>query len=188
MIYLLLFAEFFKIGLFAIGGGLAALPFLYELAPKYHWFTAADVTDMIAISESTPGPIAINMATYVGYQTAGVLGGVVATLGNIMPAILIVLAVAKYLEQFKNNRLVQAGFYGIRPAVTALITSALFAVIKVSILRWDLFAAGGGWGSLLDLRAAALYAAALALILRFEKHPVLYIAGGALAGILIAPR
>ena len=188
MIYLLLFLEFFKIGLFAIGGGLAALPFLYELAPKYDWFTEADITNMIAISESTPGPIAVNTATYVGYHTAGFWGGIIATLGNIMPAIIIVLMVAKYLEKFKNNPLVQAGFYGIRPAVAALITVALFAVGKVSILHWDVFAATGNWRSLVDWRATALFAVSLALILKGKKHPVLYIAAGALAGILIAPR
>ncbi len=188
MTYLLLFLEFFKIGLFAIGGGLAALPFLYELAPKYNWFTEADITNMIAISESTPGPIAVNMATYVGYHTAGVMGGIIATLGNILPAIIIVLIVAKYLEKFKDNSLVQAGFYGIRPAVAALITVALFAVVKVSILRWDVFVATENWGALVDWRAAALFAVALALILKMEKHPVFYIAAGALAGILIAPR
>lgn len=187
MIYLLLFAEFFKIGLFTLGGGLAALPFLYELAGKYDWYTAADVTNMIAVSESTPGPIAINMATYVGFHTAGLLGGVVATLGNIMPSVVIVLILAKYLEKFKQSRYVQAAFYGIRPAVTALISVALFAVFKVSVLHWDAFVQGWNWAALVDWRALALFAAALVLVLKFNKSPIAYIAGGAVVGILIAP-
>ena len=90
MIYLQLFYEFFKIGLFAIGGGLATLPFLYNLSDKTAWFTHAQLADMIAVSESTPGAIGVNMATYVGYQTVGFFGGVIATIGLVFPSIIII--------------------------------------------------------------------------------------------------
>ena len=112
MIYLQLFWEFLKIGLFAVGGGMATLPFLQDLAEKTGWYSQALITDMIAISESTPGPIGINMATYVGCNVAGFLGGVVATMGEILPAIVVVVIVSRYLEKFRGSKLVDAAFYG----------------------------------------------------------------------------
>lgn len=187
MIYLLLFIEFFKIGLFTVGGGLATLPFLYELADKYDWYTRADITNMIAISESTPGPIGINMATYVGFHTAGVLGGIVATFATVLPSVVIVLLVARFLEKFKHNRFVNAGFYGIRPAVTAMITVALITVMASSIFNWEVFWPGWNWQSLVNPLALVLYAVALFLLLKFKKHPLWYLLGGAVVGIFIAP-
>ncbi|MBQ1999797.1 MAG: chromate transporter, partial [Spirochaetales bacterium] len=103
---LLLYLEFFKVGLFSIGGGLATIPFLQELSIKYGWFDQKLFTDMIAISESTPGPIGVNMATYVGYHTAGIPGGIISTLGLISPSIIIILLIACLLTQFKENRYV----------------------------------------------------------------------------------
>ena len=121
MIYLILAYEFFKIGLFSIGGGMATLPFLMDLTNKYDWFTVSELTNMVAISESTPGPVGINMATYAGYNAAGVLGAVVATLALTAPAWIIIIVIAKFLENFSENTNVKAAFYGIRPAVAALI-------------------------------------------------------------------
>lgn len=187
MIYLLLFIEFFKIGLFTIGGGLAALPFLYELAERYNWFTQADVTNMIAISQSTPGPIGVNAATYFGYEMAGVLGGIIATLGVITPALIIVTLVASVIEKFGQNRLVQNSFAGIRPAVAALITMAFWAVFELSVLDIGAFYPGWNWGSLIQPAALVLFVAALAAMLKLNKHPVVYIAAGAVIGIFIAP-
>ena len=91
MMYLLLFFEFFKIGLFAVGGGLATIPFLYALSDKYHWFSSAQLVDMIALSESTPGPLGINMATFAGFQTIGVLGGAISTFGLVLPALFVII-------------------------------------------------------------------------------------------------
>lgn len=187
MIYLQLFLEFLKIGLFTVGGGLASLPFLYELSDKYGWFTYADLTNMIAISESTPGPIGINAATYVGFHVAGVLGSVIATLATMVPAFFFVTFVASILDKFKQNRLVQNAFTGIRPAVTALITVAFWAVFSISVMNVDLFAATGRFSDLINPTAAILFAVALFLILKFKKHPLWYILGGAVVGIFIAP-
>ena len=100
MIYIKLFLEFFKIGLFAVGGGLATIPFLYDLAEKTSWFTKAELSNMIAVGESTPGPIGVNMATYAGVQTTGILGGISATLGLICPSLIIILIIAKILDKF----------------------------------------------------------------------------------------
>ena len=115
MIYLQLFWEFLKIGLFAVGGGMATLPFLQDLAESTGWYSQSLITDMIAISESTPGPIGINMATYVGCNVAGFFGGVVATMGEILPSIVIVVLISKSLDRFRGSKLVDSAFYGLRP-------------------------------------------------------------------------
>ena len=108
MIYLILFYEFFKVGLFSIGGGMATVPFLMELADKYPWFTKQELANMIAISESTPGPIGINMATYAGYQAAGIPGALTATLSLVFPTMVIIILVAKFMSDFSENKYVRA--------------------------------------------------------------------------------
>ena len=103
MIYLQLFWNFFKTGLFSVGGGLATLPFLYEMSNNTHWFTHADIADMIAISECTPGAIGINMSTYAGYMTGGLFGGIFATIGLACPSVIIILLISRFLEKFRTN-------------------------------------------------------------------------------------
>ena len=129
MIYLILFLEFFKVGLFTIGGGLASLPFLYELAEKYTWITKPMIADMIAISQSTPGPIGINMATYVGFKSGGILGGIIATFATVLPSFITIIIIANFLNKFKNSKLVDSAFKGLRPTVTGLIAVAWFEII-----------------------------------------------------------
>ena len=124
MIYLRLFYEFAKTGLFAVGGGMATIPFLYAISEKTGWFTAADIGNMIAISESTPGAMGVNMSTYVGCSVKGVLGAVIATLGLVLPSIIVILIISRMLEKFKDSKLVQKIFYGLRPASTGLIIAA----------------------------------------------------------------
>ena len=131
--FLLLIYEFFKTGLFAVGGGPATIPFLMDIADKYPWFTIEELSNMIAISESTPGPVGINMATYAGYQALGIFGGIVSTLALTVPSIIIILIIAKFLEGFQENRIVKAVFAGIKPAVTALIGVAVLNIMKVSL-------------------------------------------------------
>lgn len=125
---------FFKIGLFAIGGGPATIPFLMDMANEHPWFSPAELSDMIAISESTPGPIGLNMATYAGFKTLGLFGGVVSTLSLVAPSIIVIIIIARFLEGFQENRTVKAVFKGIKPAVTALIASAVITLIRVSLL------------------------------------------------------
>lgn len=131
--YFLLIYEFFKTGLFSIGGGLATIPFLYEIAEKYPWFTSADVATFIAISESTPGPIGINMATYAGYKAVGLLGGLVATIALVAPSVIITLIIAKALKDFDRNRWVKGGLYGLKAVVIALFISAAWNVIRITL-------------------------------------------------------
>ena len=178
MIYLQLFWEFFKTGLFAIGGGMATLPFLYDMADKTGWFTRAQLADMIAVSESTPGPIGVNMATYVGYITKGVPGAITATLGLIAPSIIIILIVAAFLQAFRTSKYVSGAFYGLRPASTALITAAGLVVVKETFV----VSAGFFWqGSIL--------AAVIIVLTNFVKqtkkwHPIVFIGLSALVGVV----
>lgn len=138
MTLLLLFWEFFKTGLFSIGGGMATLPFLYDMAERHgDWFTSGQLTDMIAVSESTPGPIGVNMATYVGYLTGGIVGAVVATLGLITPSIIVILILSRALETYRDSRVVKSAFYGLRPASLAMIAGAFFTVANVTFLNGD---------------------------------------------------
>ena len=134
MMLLRLFWEFFKIGLFAVGGGMATIPFLYDLSDRTGWFTYTQLADMIAISESTPGPIGVNMATYVGYEMSGVLGSISTTLGFVAPSIIIIVIVSIFLQKFRNNRYVESAFYGLRPASSGLIASAALSVAIVALL------------------------------------------------------
>ncbi|MGI6607941.1 MAG: chromate transporter [Erysipelotrichaceae bacterium] len=181
MIYLILFFEFFKIGLFAIGGGLATLPFLYDLSGKYNWFTKTDLINIVAISECTPGPIGVNMATFAGYNAAGVLGGIVATMGIVVPALLVIISIAKVLSKFKNNKYVEAVFYGIRPAVAALILVSAWDVIQSSLLN-----KGQQFPSFLNVPAILCFILIYYLLVKYKKHPAFYIGLAALIGIFIS--
>ena len=135
MIYLRLFFEFAKAGLFAIGGGLATLPFLQDISLRTAWYTSDQLADMIAVSECTPGPIGVNMSTYTGYAVAGVPGAVVATLGLIFPSVVVIIIVAKILKSFQDNKYVKAAFYGLRPASTGLIAAACLGVAQIALLQ-----------------------------------------------------
>lgn len=188
MILLRLFWEYFKIGTFSVGGGMATLPFLYAMSDKTGWFTYSQLADMIAVSESTPGPIGINMATYVGYTVAGIPGSLMATLGMIMPGIAIVLIVAKALDRFSENRFVKGAFYGLRPASAGLIAAAGLMVISVSILNIDAYTASGNFADLVSWKAVVL-ACVIWVMTNLIKptkkwHPVVYIAASAAAGIV----
>ena len=184
-VYVQLFLEFFKTGLFAVGGGLATLPFLYELADKYGWYTAQELTDMIAVSESTPGAIGINMSTYAGYNAAGILGGIVATLSLALPSIVIILIVAQVLEKFSENRYVKSVFSVLRPLVVGLIAAAGYQLIKIAVLNTDAYAETGQLSSMFDLKAGILFLVLLVLVLKWKKHPIVFIGIGAAAGIVL---
>lgn len=195
MIYLRLFWEFFKTGLFAVGGGMATLPFLQAIGESTGWYTYTDLMNMLAVSESTPGPIGINMATYVGFTVAGLPGAVIATLGEITPSIIVILIVAAVLHSFRNNKYVDRAFYGLRPASTGLIAAAGVTVILEVLTSVQVAAQGGGLvkgvvlgeGSLLNLRGLLLAALLIALTNYVPKvkklHPIVFIGLSAAAGI-----
>jgi len=180
MTYITLFLEFFKTGLFAIGGGMATLPFLYELT-KYGWYTMPELMDMIAVAESTPGPIGVNMATYAGFRAGGILGSVIATAGLVMPSVIIVILVFKVLEKFRQTPVVENAFYGLRPAVAGLITVACAELFKLTMLK----EITNGFWSIFDYKALILFAVLTVCVFKFKKiHPIVFIALGAVCGIV----
>ena len=192
MIYLRLYLEFFKTGLFAIGGGLATIPFIRQLVGKYGWITHEQILDMIAISESTPGPIGINAATFTGNITAGLLGGIVATVGVVTPSIIIILIVAHYFTKFSETQIVRSAFSGIRPAVTGLIAAVGFGVAEIALFNTDKYGDASGALSIfntkilsiLDIKAVVLFGIIIFLINKYEKHPITYLIGSAIIGII----
>lgn len=181
-----LFWQFFKTGLFAVGGGLATLPFLQEMGRETHGFTTADVADMVAVSESTPGPLGVNMATYVGFKTAGLEGGIVATLGLVTPSIIIILIIARILQQFKESKAVKKVFYGLRPASTAMIMAAGLGVAKIALLRTDLWKSTGSLADLFNWKLILLAAVVWICYRRWKFHPIVYIAISAAVGVIFS--
>lgn len=178
MIYLQLFWEFFQAGLCAMGGGLATLPFLYSISDRHGWFTHQQIADMLAVSESTPGPIGVNMATYCGMTTAGVPGALVATVGLVLPALLIMLLVASLLQRFRENRFVQGALMVLRPVSVGLVAAAVWSVIRAALLPMGLTA--------LNPWAAGLFVVLLIPAFKCKKlHPIVLIAVSAVAGIVL---
>lgn len=188
MIYLRLFWEFFKVGLFSIGGGLATLPFLYSLGAKTGWFGTADVANMLAVSESTPGPIGVNMATYVGFDCGGVLGGIIATFGLVTPSVIVIVLIAMALQAFRTNKYVDAAFYTLRPASTGLIAAAGWSVFALVLLNLDAFRASYQITALFQWKNLILFAVIWVLtnlVKPVKKlHPVVFLALAAVAGIV----
>lgn len=206
MLFLRLFYEFFKTGLFAVGGGMATIPFLYNMADSTGWFTRIDVDNMIAVGESTPGPIGVNMATYVGYITGmnegglpfALLGAVVATLGLITPSIIVILIIASFLKSFRDNRYVESAFYGLRPASTGLIAAAGLSVAVTNLFYTESEAFNAvitKWSDIFDLAVVNWKGWALAAVLWVltnkvkqtkKLHPIIFILGSAVVGIVLA--
>jgi len=171
--------EFAKIGLFAVGGGIAAIPFLLRIAENYpHWFTVDELTYMIAVGESTPGPIGVNIATYAGFNVAGIIGALLATFSLILPSFIIMIFIAKALNKFRENKYIAAAFEGLRPAVTGLIGVAAYTVVSLTIFT-----------NQINIKYIALYIL-LFVLMQAKKtkklHPLLFIAFSALCGIIFS--
>ena len=196
ILYLRLFYEFFKTGLFTIGGGMATVPFLYKMSDATGWFTHNDLANMIAVGESTPGPIGVNMATYVGFITGmnqfgifgAILGSVIATLGLITPSVIVILIIASFLKNFKDNPYVTRAFYGLRPASMGLIASA-----GVTVILSNLFGAKEITELSLDKINWAGIVLAIVLWIFTNKvkqtkklHPIIFIGCSAVIGIVFS--
>ena len=187
MTFLYLFWEFFKIGLFAVGGGPATIPFLFDLAASdYGWFTQEQLVDMIAVSESTPGPIGVNMATYAGYNAGygefglggGILGGIVATTGLVVPSIIVIVIIAGFLKAFSENKYVKNAFYGIRPVVTAIVLFSVYGIISQTFYQNNEL--------VVPVIVIALILFALMFVKKLKKlHPAFWLFIGAVAGIIL---
>ena len=185
MTYLRLMWEFLKTGLFAIGGGLATLPFLSKMGTTYGWFTQEELANMLAVSESTPGPIGVNMATYVGNTTAGVAGGVLTTLSLVLPSYLVILAVAKVMNRFKDNNYVQGSMKTLRPASVGMVTAAVLGVLQSVLLNMDAVSTLQ-WSQMVVFPNVLLFAVLSVFYYKFQKlHPVLILGIGAVVGIAL---
>jgi chromate transporter len=181
MRFLFFFAQFVKIGLFSIGGGYATLPFLYEMADKSDWLGREDVGNMLAVAQSLPGAIGVNLSAYTGFRYAGFPGTLTAVLGLTSPSVVIIIIVARLLTAFKESKTVTALFAGFRPAGAGLLSAAAFAAIVTSlyISGWQI------WYEALRWKELALFVVMFLLVVKFKKHPVLYIIGAGLAGIVL---
>ncbi len=179
---LLMCLEFFKTGLLSVGGGLATLPFLYSMADRYPWFDRAQLSDMIAVSESTPGPMGVNMATYAGYTTHGLLGAVLATFFLALPSIIVILIVARFLQRFQSSKGVQRVLSGLRPASVGLIAAAGFGILKIALSFSPALGAADciNWKSL-----AVMLVIGVLYRLKQKWHPIIFIALGAVAGLVL---
>lgn len=204
MVLLWLFLEFFKVGICAFGGGLATIPFLEELSVTRGWYTLDQLADMIAISESTPGAIGINMSTYVGYTVGftnfngsllmGFIGGLVATLGLVSPSIIIILIICQFLKKFRDSKVVNWAFYGLRAASFGLICNAAYSILKISIINIETFnnvnkenfwpSLGEAFVNFFDYKCLILAIVMGFFIFKFKKHPIIYIAIAAIIGII----
>lgn len=192
MIFIILFLEFFKTGLFAIGGGLATIPFLQEMLYKYEWFSSAELSNMLAISESTPGAIGINMSTYVGYTVGnnqfgvvgGIFGGITTTFGLVLPSLIIIIVISKYLSKFTDKPIVKSAFYGIRPAVAGLIAVSAFTMLTNSVLFIDKFLVSYSFSDLIDIKTTLLFIVLFISIRKSKLHPAIFILLSAVFGIL----
>ena len=185
--FLLMCWEFFKTGLFAVGGGLATIPFLQEMSAKYGWFTVQDLSTMIAVSESTPGPIGINMATYIGNHMFGFLGGVAATLSLVAPSVIVIIIIAGMLDRFRDSKVIKGVFEGLRPAVVGFILTAVVSIYVSSLLCMDAWKASGSIADLFNWKALLLFAVLLGFSRWKSKvHPVVIIFAAAVCGMIFA--
>ena len=192
MIFLELYVRFFMVGLFSVGGGLATLPFLTSMGEATGWFDAMDISNMVAISESTPGPIGINMATYIGFQVGselgmpfGIIGSIVASLGEVAPAVIIIMIVSKMLMKFRDSKYVEYAFYGLRAASVGLITAAWLGVVKIAFYNSEAMIETGNFLMAVDYKSIILSALIFFLATKFKKiHPIVLIIFAAVVGII----
>ncbi len=181
LMFLIIF-EFFKTGLFAVGGGLATIPFLAEMGEKYGWFTMETLSTMIAISESTPGPMGINMATYVGYSLLGVLGSLLSTLSIVAPSIIVICIIANYFEKFKNAKIVKEIFNGLKPAVIAFIIAACLDLFLKTLFNLEM---PFGLLTTFDFKCIMTMIILLIISRKYNKiHPIFFIVIAAAIGVV----
>ena len=182
MKFLYLFITFSKIGLFSIGGGLATLPFLFELADNSNgWLTREMIGNMLAVAQSLPGAIGVNLAAYTGLHYAWIPGGYAAALGLITPSIIIIIIVARMLQAFKESAVVKSLFAGFRPAAAGLLSAAGFGAIALSL--WD--AAAPVWYASLRWKESLIFVILFLLVYKFKKHPIVYIIIAGAAGVIL---
>ena len=170
MLYINLFIEFFKIGLFSFGGGYATIPFLYHISQVYNWFPPNDLEKMIAVASVTPGPVGINMATFSGLQTGGILGSLIATSAIVLPALFIVIIISKILRKFKENKIIKAAIYGLKPAACGLL-----AAVTINLIQ----------SNLVSNYAIATFTVFIIISYKIKKDPIFYLVATGLIGLIL---
>lgn len=165
-----LFLQFFHVGVFSFGGGYATLPFLYDIADKFHWYSAKQLTDMLAISSITPGPVGVNVATFAGFTTAGILGSLVATTAIILPSYIIVTIVFKVIDKFRTNRNIKGAIRGLKPAGCALLSAVGIKLLFTSNLH---------------LLGTLILLGFLILSIKKNQDPLFYLGISAILGLII---
>ncbi len=179
-----LFLIFFYIGLFAIGGGLVAATFMKQaLVDTYGLISAEKFYSMLAVSESTPGPIGINMATYIGAELYGPVGALVCTIAEVLPSLIIIMIIARFFMRFNKHPLVKAAFSGLRPATSGMVLVALLPVFLLSLLNISAFSASGNLLDLFVWKSWIFYALCLLVLFKTKLHPIVIISAGAVFGI-----
>lgn len=169
-LFIQLFLQFFHVGVFSFGGGYATLPFLYDIAEKYHWYSAKQLTDMLAISSITPGPVGVNVATFAGFATSGILGSLIATTAIILPSYIIVTIVYKVLDKFRTNRNVKGAIRGLKPAGCALLSAVGIKLLFTSNLH---------------LLGTLILVAFIVASLKQKHDPLFYLGISAVLGLVI---
>jgi len=188
--YIEILLSFIKIGLFSFGGGYAMIPLIQKEIENHGWLTSNQFVDIISIAEMTPGPIAVNSATFVGYKVAGIFGGIIATIGVAMPSFILVLLVSKYFFKFQEHSLNKMIFYGIRPVITGLIFSASIFVAQTAffnegITMNNLISTLEYTNNIIDFKSILIFALTIISITRFKLNPILTIAGSGILGIIL---
>lgn len=175
-----------KIGLFSFGGGYAMIPLIQKEIQSHGWLSASEFVDIIAIAEMTPGPIAVNSATFVGYKAAGILGGIVATAGVAIPSLVLILIVSNYFFKFQDHPLSKLIFYGVRPVIVGLIFAAAVFVAQTAFLRQGTTLSGSMLNllSIIDLKSIFIFIIAIIGLVKFEIHPILIIVISSVLGLI----
>ncbi|MDO4594746.1 MAG: chromate transporter [Tissierellia bacterium] len=181
-----LILEFMKAGLFAVGGGLATFPFLMDISKNYDWFTKEELLDMIAVSESTPGPVGINTATYAGFNAYGIIGSLLATFSLVLPAFIIIIFISKALDKFKESDTIKHIFYAVRPSTPGLILGAMSSIIVLSLFNPEIYQKTHNLIDFFDFLSILIFAGIFLVVYKFKNiHPILVILIGAFIGIIL---
>lgn len=175
MIYLTLFLTFFRIGIFSFGGGLAMLPLIFQTVQEFGFMSADEFSNLVALSQITPGPIAVNAATFVGYSFAGFIGAVCATLGVGLPSFFLIITVIKFLDKFNQNKGIEAAFIGIRPATVGLIAAAAVFVGESALIDKQ---------SRIEVIPCLVFIATIILAAKFKMNPIKIIMIMAVVGVV----
>lgn len=189
---LLLAFEYFKIGCVAIGGGYTTIPFLYYLIEKYSWFDVSEITQMIAVSNLTPGPIGINMATYAGIKVGmpysigtGLFGAILATSAFLLPSFIIIYFLAKFIKKHEQSWYIKSILYGLRPAAIGLLCISVWKILSVTVLHLNTYKESHNIQDVISLKSLLLLAVFFGLGLKLKKNPMILILIAIIIGILV---